>query len=63
MDMEPSVQVDTNPDRTTTVRIVGELSAATEPALRRAIDDAGGSGPSIVDLKEVTTATRRLEFR
>ena len=63
MDLEPSVQVDTNPDRTTTVRIAGEVSAATEPALRRAFDDAGGSGPLIVDLTQVTHLdTAGVEF-
>lgn len=50
---EPEVQVDTNPDRSTTVRIAGEISSSTEAAVRRAIDGAGGTGPVIVDLTNV----------
>jgi anti-anti-sigma factor len=51
---EPDVQFGTNPDRSTTVRIAGEVSAATAASVRRALEMAGGTGPLIVDLTEVT---------
>lgn len=51
---DPDVQVDANPDRSTTVRIAGEVSSSTEEALRRSLDAVSGSGPLIVDLTQVT---------
>ena len=51
---EPEVQVGANPDRSTTVRIAGEISSSTEAAVRRAVDGAGGIGPLIVDLTNVS---------
>ena len=51
---EPEVRIDANPDRSTTVRISGEISAATESAVRSAIEGADGVGPLIVDLTNVT---------
>jgi len=49
-----AVQVETNPHRTATVRIAGEVSSAAELALRDALGTAGGTGPLIIDLTEVT---------
>jgi anti-anti-sigma regulatory factor len=49
-----TVEVETNPDRTATVRIAGEVSSAAEFALRDALGAAGGTGPLIVDLTGVT---------
>jgi anti-anti-sigma regulatory factor len=43
-----------NADRTTTVRIAGEVTSATQAALRGTLEEAGGTGPLIVDLTEVT---------
>ena len=54
MPAEPEIQVDVNPDRSTTVRISGDVSASTEAAVRRALEWAGGTGPLIVDLTNVT---------
>jgi anti-anti-sigma regulatory factor len=51
---EPVVQIDANPDRTTTVRIAGEVSAATEAALWGTLGTIGGTGVLIVDLTHVT---------
>ena len=51
---EPEVQVGVNPDRSTTVRIIGEISASTESAVRCAIQGADGIGPLVVDLTNVT---------
>src|SRR4051812_33197415 len=52
--VEPAVRVGVNADRTATLWIAGEVSAGTLPGLRRTIDAAGGTGPLIVDLTEVT---------
>ena len=49
-----TVQVETNPDRTATVRIAGDVSSAAELALRDALGTAGGTGPLIIDLTGVT---------
>ncbi len=49
-----TVQVETNPDRTATVRIAGEVSSAAELTLRDALGTAGGTGPLIIDLTGVT---------
>lgn len=49
-----TVQVETNPDRTATVRIAGEVTSASELALRDALGTAGGTGPLIIDLTGVT---------
>ena len=46
--------MEVNPDRTTTVRIAGEISSVTEPSLRGTLRAAGGPGPLIVDLTGVT---------
>ena len=54
MATEPVIQIDANPDRTTTLRISGEVSAAFEPTLRSTLDGIGGTGPLIVDLTNVT---------
>ncbi len=43
-----------NADRTTTVRIAGEVTSTTQAALRGALEEAGGTGPLIVDLTQVT---------
>ena len=51
---EPEVRVGANPDRSTTVRIAGEISASTEAAVRCAIEGADGIGPLVVDLTNVT---------
>jgi anti-anti-sigma regulatory factor len=53
---QPDVQVgvNVNADRTTTVRIAGELGAATVSTVRSALDEAGGAGPVIIDLNAVT---------
>lgn len=47
-------QVDVNADRTTTVRLSGEVRADTLAAVREAFDSVVGSGPLIVDLSAVT---------
>jgi anti-anti-sigma factor len=52
--LEPEVRVGANPDRSTTVRIAGEISASTESAVRSAIEGADGIGPLVVDLTNVT---------
>jgi anti-anti-sigma factor len=46
-------RVDVNPDRSTTVRLSGEIAAATLGAVRAAFESAVGSGPLVVDLIEV----------
>lgn len=51
---QPEVRVDVNADRTATVRIAGEVGAETLSTVRAAFDQAGGSGPVIVDLTQVT---------
>jgi anti-anti-sigma regulatory factor len=51
---DPHIEVGLNPDRTTTVRIAGEVSSATHATLREALDGAVGTGPLIVDLTAVT---------
>lgn len=51
---DPEIEVGVNADRTTTVRIAGEVSSTTHSALRRALEAAGGTGPLIVDLTRVT---------
>jgi len=50
---EPGVHVDANADRTTTVRLSGELRADRVPTIRNAFESAVGSGPLIVDLSAV----------
>ena len=52
--VDPGVQVDVNVDRSATLRIAGEVTSDTLTALRKTIDGAGGSGPLIVDLTQVT---------
>jgi anti-anti-sigma regulatory factor len=52
--VDPGVQVGVNADRTATLRIAGEISSDTLSGLRDTIDGAGGTGPLIVDLTEVT---------
>jgi anti-anti-sigma factor len=54
MNTDPEIEVGFNPDRTTSVRIAGEVSSATHSTLRAALDDAAGTGPLIVDLTGVT---------
>jgi STAS domain len=49
---EPVVQVGVNADRTTTLRIAGEITTGTLSALRATIDAT--TGPLIVDLTRVT---------
>jgi anti-anti-sigma regulatory factor len=51
---DPDIQIGTNADRSTTVRISGDVTAATGPAVRSMLDGAAGSGPLIVDLNGVT---------
>lgn len=51
---EPTVRVGVNPDRTAVVRITGEITSATLPALRATLEGAAGTGPVIVDLSAVT---------
>ena len=51
---EPGLHVDANVDRTTTVRLSGEIGAAGLPSVRRAFECTRGSGPLIVDLTEVS---------
>jgi len=51
---EPALHVGANADRTTTVRLSGEVAAAGIAAVRAAFESAGGSGPLIVDLTDVT---------
>ena len=43
-----------NADRTTTVRIAGDVTSATEATLRGTLEEVGGTGPLIVDLTQVT---------
>jgi len=50
---EPGVHVGANADRTTTVRLSGELRADRLPTIRSAFESAVGSGPLIVDLSAV----------
>ncbi len=49
-----TVSTRVNPDRTTTVRIAGEITSATQAMVRGSMQQAGGTGPLIVDLTEVT---------
>lgn len=51
---QPEVQVGVNADRSTSVRITGEVGSGTLTTLRNALDEAGGSGPVIIDLTRVT---------
>jgi anti-anti-sigma regulatory factor len=51
---QPEVQIGLNADRSTTVRIAGEVGSGTLGTLRNAIDAVGGTGPVIVDLNQVT---------
>ena len=51
---EPGLHVDVNADRTSTVRLSGEISLAGLPAVRRAFDCTAGPGPLIVDLTDVS---------
>jgi anti-anti-sigma factor len=48
------IAVDANADRTTTVRLAGEIGAAGLPALERALLGVAGTAPLIVDLSGVT---------
>jgi anti-anti-sigma factor len=48
------VDVGFNPDRTATIRIAGEITAATQLMVRNALDRVAGRGPVIVDLTAVT---------
>ncbi|MDQ1565282.1 MAG: hypothetical protein QOF96_162 [Actinomycetota bacterium] len=50
---EPGLHVDVNADRSTTVRLSGDIGSDNLAAVRRAFDCAGGSAPVIVDLTEV----------
>jgi len=50
---EPSLHVDANADRTTTVRLSGEIRAENVPTVRGTFESVGGSGPLIVDLTDV----------
>src|SRR5581483_7988241 len=50
----PQPQVDGNADRTTTVRLSGEVRADTLAGVRDAFDSVVGSGPLVVDLSAVT---------
>jgi anti-anti-sigma factor len=50
---KPGLHLDTSADRTTTIRLSGEVGADNLDALRRAVDDAAGSAPLIVDLTDV----------
>jgi anti-anti-sigma factor len=43
-----------NADRSTTVRIAGEVTSTTQATLRGTLEEAGGTGPLIVDLTQVT---------
>lgn len=51
---EPGLHVDANADRTTTIRLSGELTAGRVPTVREAMETAGGPGPVIVDLSDVS---------
>jgi anti-anti-sigma factor len=51
---EPGLHVDSNADRTTTVRLSGDIGADVLPSVRQAYECAAGSGPLIVDLTEVS---------
>lgn len=51
---EPALPVGANAGRTTTVRLSGEVAAGGLAAVRAAFESAGGSGPLIVDLTDVT---------
>ena len=51
---EPALHVGANAERTTTVRLSGEVAAGGIAAVRAACESAGGSGPLIVDLTGVT---------
>jgi len=46
--------VDVNTDRTTTVRLSGDIQGDALGTVRDALESAVGSGPLIVDLSEVT---------
>jgi anti-anti-sigma factor len=50
---EPGLHVDVNADRSTTVRLSGEIGSDNLTAVRQAFDCAAGSAPVIVDLTEV----------
>ncbi|MEW6472152.1 MAG: STAS domain-containing protein [Actinomycetota bacterium] len=51
---QPEVQVGVNVDRTTTVRIAGEVGTHTLETVKSALDEAGGTGLVIIDLTRVT---------
>jgi anti-anti-sigma factor len=51
---ETRSRVDTNTDGTATVRLAGTVDAEHLATVRRAFQCAGGHGPLIVDLSEVT---------
>jgi anti-anti-sigma regulatory factor len=51
---QPEVQVGVNADRTVTLRITGEVGSRTLATVRHALDEAGGTGPVIIDLTRVT---------
>jgi anti-anti-sigma regulatory factor len=51
---QPEVEVEVNADRTATVRIAGEVGSETLSTVRNALDEAGGTGPVIIDLTRVT---------
>jgi anti-anti-sigma factor len=48
------VQVGVNADRTTTLRLAGEIGPAALPLIRRAVNSVAGTAPLIMDLSEVT---------
>ena len=51
---EPTAQVGTNADGSATVRLSGPVGADHLATVRAAFDCAGGAGPLIVDLTDVT---------
>ena len=51
---EPTAQVGTNADGSATVRLSGPVGADNLATVRAAFECAGGSGPLIVDLTDVT---------
>ena len=52
--MQPEVEIGFNADRSTTIRIAGEVGSETLSTIRQAFDEVNGSGPLIVDLTRVT---------
>ena len=51
---EPTAQVGTNADGSATVRLAGTVGADNLATVRAVFECAGGSGPFIVDLTDVT---------